>query len=79
METETKTEYKSTSYLLYYIAIAVLLWTVYGVVYRLYLHPLSHFPGPKLAIATYWYEFYYDVIKRGRYTWKLKELHAQYG
>ena len=76
---EPKTEYKSTSYLLYYIAIAVLLWTVYGVVYRLYLHPLSHFPGPKLAIATYWYEFYYDVIKGGRYTWKLKELHAQYG
>ncbi|MCJ1271041.1 hypothetical protein MMC22_010940 [Lobaria immixta] len=74
-----ETEYKSVSYSLYYIAIAILLWTAYGVVYRLYLHPLAHFPGPKLAISTYWYEFYYDVIKRGRYTWKLKELHEQYG
>ena len=74
-----ETEYKSASYAAYYIAIAILLWTAYGIVYRLYLHPLSHFPGPTLAISTYWYEFYYDVIKRGRYTWKLKDLHEQYG
>lgn len=48
-------------------------------VYRLYLSPLAKFPGPKLATLTLWYEFYYDVIERGRYTWKISELHKQYG
>ncbi|KAL9015525.1 MAG: hypothetical protein Q9185_007080 [Variospora sp. 1 TL-2023] len=49
------------------------------VVYRLYFSPLSKFPGPKIAAATLWYEYYYDVVKRGRYTWRIKELHKQYG
>lgn len=47
--------------------------------YRLFLHPLSNFPGPKLAAATYWYEFYYDVPKKGVYLWKIKDLHDRYG
>ena len=49
------------------------------VVYRLYLSPLSKFPGPRLAASTFWYEFYYDVVKLGQYTWKIGELHKQYG
>lgn len=48
-------------------------------VYRLYFSPLARFPGPKLAALTLWYEFYYDVIKRGRYTWRIAELHERYG
>ena len=48
-------------------------------VYRIYFHPLSKIPGPKLAAATLWYEFYYDVIKKGRYTWKIWEMHEKYG
>ena len=48
-------------------------------VYRAYFDSLSHIPGPKLAAATLWYEFYYDVIKVGRYTWKIAELHEKYG
>lgn len=48
-------------------------------VYRLYFSPLAKFPGPKLAALTLWYEFYYDVIKRGRYTWKIAELHERHG
>lgn len=50
-----------------------------GVIYRLYLSPLAKFPGPKLAAATLWYEFYYDAVRRGRYTFKIKELHQRYG
>lgn len=47
--------------------------------YRLYFHPLAGFPGPKLAALTLWYEFYFDVYKKGRYLWKIQELHEKYG
>jgi cytochrome P450 len=46
---------------------------------RLYFSPISHFPGPKLAIATFWYQFYYDVILSGQYVWKVRDLHKKYG
>lgn len=52
------------------------------VIYRLYFHPLSHFPGPKWAAATYWYESYFDMFSgpyTGRYVWKIEALHQQYG
>ena len=54
-------------------------WLVSNAFYRLFLHPLSPIPGPKLAALTYWYEFYYDVIKPGQYVFKIKDLHKQYG
>ena len=52
---------------------------VYGAASRLILSPVAHFPGPMLAGLTFWYEFYYDVVLRGKYTWKIKELHKKYG
>ncbi|OQE44489.1 hypothetical protein PENCOP_c002G01106 [Penicillium coprophilum] len=48
-------------------------------VYHLYFHPLSRFPGPKLAAATSLYEFYYDVIKSGMYIWEIERMHEKYG
>ena len=51
----------------------------YGVVYRLHLSPISRFPGPKLAALTFWYEFWFDVVKKGRYTWEIQKMHARYG
>ncbi|KAG6995793.1 N-acetyltryptophan 6-hydroxylase ivoC [Physcia stellaris] len=57
-------------------------YLLYGLglgIYRLYFDPLAKFPGPKLAALTLWYEFYYDVVKRGRYTFEIAELHKQYG
>lgn len=33
------------------------------VVYRLYISPLSQYPGPKLAAASWVYEIYYEVVK----------------
>lgn len=48
-------------------------------IYRMYFDALSHIPGPKIAAATLWYELYYDVVLKGRYTFKIKELHEQYG
>jgi hypothetical protein len=47
--------------------------------YRLLLDPLANFPGPKLAALTLWYEFYYDVVRRGQYTFKIRDMHDQYG
>ncbi|OJD35002.1 cytochrome p450 [Diplodia corticola] len=60
-------------------AAAALLYCLCVAVYRLYLSPLASFPGPTLAALTLWYEYYYDGIKGGQYTFKLKELHRQYG
>lgn len=52
---------------------------VFLAVYRLYLHPLAKYPGPKIAALTVWYEFYYDAIKQGRYTFEIERMHEQYG
>jgi hypothetical protein len=47
--------------------------------YRIFLHPLAGYPGPKLAAASNWYEFYYDVVRRGDFTRHIQELHRKYG
>ena len=61
------------------LAICIALYLVYVVVYRLFFHPLSRFPGPRLAAISRWYEAYYDVIQDGQYTFKIAELHKEYG
>jgi hypothetical protein len=59
--------------------IVFLLYLIGLAIYRLLLSPIAKFPGPKLAAATYLYEGYYDVVKRGKYTFKIRDLHAEYG
>lgn len=56
-----------------------LAYVVYIVIWRTYLSPIAHFPGPKLARVTYLYEFYYDIILGGKYIWKIREMHIKYG
>ncbi len=61
---------------------AVVLLTCYYLskcIYNLYFHPLSRFPGSKLAALGGWYEFYYDVIKDGTYLWEIERMHRKYG
>lgn len=58
---------------------AILIYYVTVVAYRLFFHPLSGFPGPKLAAISRWYEGYYDVILGGQYTSKISQLHKAYG
>jgi hypothetical protein len=67
---------------LHLTALLFCVWLVYGaalVFYRLYLSPISKFPGPKLAAATLWTEFYYDAIRGGQFQFKVKEWHEKYG
>lgn len=46
---------------------------------RLYLSPIAHIPGPRLAALTWLYEFYYDVVLGGQYIFKILDLHKEYG
>ncbi|GJC84772.1 cytochrome P450 monooxygenase sdnE [Colletotrichum liriopes] len=59
--------------------LAACLYTLSLAVYRLFLSPLRKFPGPKLAAATLWYEFYYDVVLGGQYSFHIAKLHEEYG
>jgi hypothetical protein len=61
------------------IAASIIVYYATLAAYRLYLHPLARFPGPKLAAATRLYEGYYDLYQSGQYTFKIGELHKQYG
>lgn len=49
------------------------------IIYRLYLHPLAKFPGPKIAAATHLYEIGWDYFGRGAYLWEIERMHRKYG
>ncbi|KAL9634621.1 MAG: hypothetical protein Q9164_003980 [Protoblastenia rupestris] len=54
---------------------------IFMVVYRLFFHPLARVPGPMLASATQWYEFYYDILNwpGGQYWYEVDKMHERYG
>ena len=49
------------------------------ILYRVFFHPLSKIPGPKLAAISRLYDFYYDCILGGKFVFKIEDLHKQYG
>lgn len=61
------------------LALALLGYVAFTVIYRLYFHPLSKFPGPKIAAVTTLYNAYHDVVRGGQYVWVVEEMHKQYG
>lgn len=48
-------------------------------IYRLFFSPLAGIPGPKIAAVTGFYETYYDILLKGQYVFKIKEMHEKYG
>ena len=58
---------------------AFILYRLGIVVYRLFLHPLAKFPGPKIAGVTSLYEAYYEILLNGQYSKKISELHDIHG
>lgn len=49
------------------------------IIYRLYLSPLAKFPGPKIAAVSWFDEAYYSIFLKGRYAFRIDELHDRYG
>ncbi|KAK6207679.1 cytochrome P450 [Colletotrichum tabaci] len=49
--------------------------------YRLTLHPLAKFPGPKVSAFTGWYEFYLDLFgaPRRTFAFRVQRMHEKYG
>ncbi|KAF7952899.1 hypothetical protein EAE96_006122 [Botrytis aclada] len=62
-----------------FLGTSVLIYCILGVLYRLYLHPLSKFPGPILPAVTLWTEFYHECIQSGQYFLKIAQWHEKYG
>lgn len=61
------------------IVICFFTWLGSRAIYRLLLHPLAKFPGPKLAAVTHWYEGYYEIMHHGRYIFEVEKMHKIYG
>jgi hypothetical protein len=61
------------------LAICFLIYIASLYTYRIFFHPLAQFPGPKLSAISNWYEFYYDVVQQGNFTFHIQELHERYG
>jgi hypothetical protein len=61
------------------VALAAIVCLASLAFYRLTLHSLARFPGPKLAGITRYYEAYYDIFQNGQYTFEIAKMHQRYG
>lgn len=54
-------------------------WAFMKIVYNIYFHPLSKFPGPIAAKATDWWQTYHELVKKDNMLDLYARLHEQYG
>ncbi|KAJ5822443.1 hypothetical protein N7447_004783 [Penicillium robsamsonii] len=66
----------SLSHLLAFGTTAFIAYWISVYIYRVTLHPLAKFPGPELAGATFWYEFYYDLFPHKLHPEYLDDIYA---
>ncbi|OJJ85332.1 cytochrome P450 [Aspergillus glaucus CBS 516.65] len=59
------------------ISISIISYVLGRIIYNLYLHPLSRYPGPRLAAISSLYYIYWT--NNGQLHTKLKDLYDQYG
>ena len=60
-------------------AVGLLVYSLVRVIYNVYFHPLSHFPGPRGAACSRWWLAYME-LGRGISLSTLREgLHMKYG
>ncbi|KAI0016236.1 cytochrome P450 [Xylariomycetidae sp. FL0641] len=71
----------SDTRLLALLALSPFIVALVVVTYRLFLHPLARFPGPRLAAATGLYEAYFQCLRDGggRYWTEIERMHSEYG
>ena len=61
------------------LAVAFSAFLLAKYIYRLALHPLAQFPGPKLAATTNLYGAFFDLSPTRSYIKEMPALHEKYG
>jgi len=65
--------------LLKVLSTGLALW-ICRAIYRIYFHPLSRYPGPKLAaVSNSWWEWYWNYYKNGCMIFEIDRLHQKLG
>ena len=60
-------------------AFGLLSYALVHVIYNLYFHPLSRFPGPRGAACTKWWLAYWELGRGVSLSALREELHKKYG
>jgi cytochrome P450 len=61
------------------LSVFVGIYLIATTICRLFCSPIAHFPGPELTGVGFLPQFYYNIIKQGRYMFKFQEWHEKYG
>jgi predicted membrane channel-forming protein YqfA (hemolysin III family) len=62
-----------------YISILTLAYLFGVIFYRMHFHPLSQFPGPRLAAVSSLWEFWHDIMQGGTFLHTISKTHKKYG
>lgn len=61
------------------LGVGLALW-VARAIYRVYFHPLSGYPGPKLAaVSSSWFEWFWNYYHNGHMIFEIERLHQKNG